>query len=147
VDSAHRVPRAWGIAILLTPVRNSVRATKTLSIRHPHPPSHPLIGPPHFLSTTHRVAFFRPACRILCSHRLYHPRRQHPPTCRWTSTSQVPSPFIRQVARSNTQMAIASYIARHLLSAWVQVISGNLTEKNAKHFPVHYLPSEKLLRV
>ncbi len=57
-------------------------------------------------------------------------------------TLQVPFRFIRQVARNHTQVAIASriYIARHLLSAWVEVISGNSTGRNAKLFPIHYHP-------
>ena len=120
VDAVHRVPQPWGVVIKLTPMWNSVRDTKTLFIRHPRPQSHPRIEHlPHFLWTTHQVAFFRPVCRILCSPHPCHPPQLHPLICRLMSTSQVPFPFIRQVARSHTQMATASqvYIARHLPSA------------------------------
>lgn len=140
-DTPRGVHQRFQLATVLSPIWSSVPNIKTQFTRHPHTPSHRSTVMPHlFPWITHPVVFFRLVCKISCSPRPYHPHRRHPLTCRWTSTFPVPSLFTQPVARSYTQMAIVLYvfIAHLLLSAWVWVISGNLTEKKAKHFPVRY---------
>ena len=140
-DTPRGVRQLSGVATVLSPVRSSGPIIRTRSTRHPHTPSHCSTGtgiPQLFPRITHPVVFFHLVCKMSCSPRPYHRHRRHPLTCQWTNSFPVPSPFIQPAARSYTQMAIVLYvsIARLPLSAWVWVISGNLTEKKAKHFPV-----------
>jgi hypothetical protein len=140
-DTPRSVHQPSGVATVLSPIWSSGPIIRTRSTRHPHTQSRCSTGTgiPHlFPRIAHLVVFFHLVCKISCSPRPYHRLRRHPLTCQWTNSFPVPSPFIRPVARSYTQMAIVLYVFVALLplSAWVWVISGNLTEKKAKHFLV-----------